>query len=1031
MKRGSIAVVAALVTAVVLVVGAATPQVALAAPETFSTPALPEGNARLVDAAVRDLLGRPSTDADHERWTERLDDGSLRRSAFAADVARTPEWTRVVVSDLYVKILGRPAEPAGRDFWADRLVRGQRTADLAADLYASAEFFNAAGGTVEGYVEAVYQNILERAADAEGKAYWVARLGSGSRKPIARSFFLTVESNAKRVDVLYAKLLDRAPDAGGRTYWAQRLVREDDIALAGLLTASQEYFAAAQTRSSGGSATTVAGAVVYVRPALTALTALTIAGDGSGSVTLAAGTALPAGGTPIVASDPTNPPGFALGRVRSVTGRTVAFDAAELDDVFSQLDVSSSVEVPATLGVDPDLATRAVGCKGAFGVGLEPSVTIGQVRPDARLSVGPTGFTTKVVVEVSPDIRLKIASANLSGSCDLASITLQAFVPVGPIPVPVAFGSIGLGVKAQVAWTGLNTTFSSKLRCQAGFEATNTSSRVIRTCAVTELRRPTFAPTAEGTAFVGAFIKPRVGIGFHTGLNVAMYGEVAGFEARGDSARTPWATVDLVADTSIGAEAELGWFNPSWEWATNRVFSQRLWQSTGAAPQPTPLAITTSSLPQGVVGQPYSATLTATGGRGARTWSATGLPAGLSISTAGTITGTPTAPWSGTASASVRDSTGTVTRALGLTVTARTVGRVSRVTTGANGPSTPTISGDGRWLAYSTYVSGASVSSPAIFLLDRTTGAATQVTPSGVLAVESTLSTDGRYLAYTREAGTSPGDTGFLTDVFVYDRVTATTRRITTGDLSSAAPSISGDGRYVTFHSMARNLIAGAPVQGDVRAEVYVWDRSTLRTTRVTNGSESTQYPRISRDGRTIAFSSAVPFVAGDSGRSWDIYTWSTQGGQTTRVTRATESVGYQDAAISADGSTMAFFAHRSPGFVRGPLMLWTATGGVRQVLASGGDIFNRPEVSDDGTQVSFHSEDADLVVGDDNGHQDVFVWDARTSRVRRATDGNDDSHSPSISGDGRFVVFVSAAEDLVPGQSPVYSEVYLWDRDG
>ncbi len=77
----------------------------------------------------------------------------------------------------------------------------------------------------------------------------------------------------------------------------------------------------------------------------------------------------------------------------------------------------------------------------------------------------------------------------------------------------------------------------------------------------------------------------------------------------------------------------------------------------GASSVPAPLAISTTTLPAGTVGTAYSTTLAATGGVPPYTWSASGLPGGLSLSSAGTISGTPTASGSFSASITVLDST--------------------------------------------------------------------------------------------------------------------------------------------------------------------------------------------------------------------------------------------------------------------------------------------------------------------------------------------------------------------------------------
>lgn len=216
----------------------------------------PAADRCFLEAAYVDLLGRPPTTAEVTSWQARLAAGTSRTQV-ALELARTQEWARVVVTGLYQQVLGRPTDPGGREFWAARLVAGERTADLAAQLYASNEFYREAGGTNRAYVAEVYRNILQREADAAGLAYWVGRLDGGApRTTIARQFFLTIESNGRRVDALYRRLLGRASEAAGRAYWAERLVTEDDIALAGLLVGSAEYYRLAQVGSPISTTTT-------------------------------------------------------------------------------------------------------------------------------------------------------------------------------------------------------------------------------------------------------------------------------------------------------------------------------------------------------------------------------------------------------------------------------------------------------------------------------------------------------------------------------------------------------------------------------------------------------------------------------------------------------------------------------------------------------------------------------------------------------------------------------------------------------
>jgi hypothetical protein len=94
--------------------------------------------------------------------------------------------------------------------------------------------------------------------------------------------------------------------------------------------------------------------------------------------------------------------------------------------------------------------------------------------------------------------------------------------------------------------------------------------------------------------------------------------------------------------------------------------------------------------------------------------------------------------------------------------------------------------------------------------------------------------------------------------------------------------------------------------------------------------------------------------------------------------------------------------------------------------------------ISDDGRAVAFFSDAADLVRGDTNDAEDVFLWRAgRPCEVQLVSGGrhggpaHGDSYWPAISGDGRSVAFVSTAADLVAGDTNDRSDVFVWSRGG
>jgi hypothetical protein len=198
-----------------------------------------------VDAVYRDLLQRPAGANEQAFWHEQLRAG-LPRGEFTLALSRSPEWTGVVIDGLYRQVFARAADPSGRAYWSDLVSRGLRVAEVASHFYGSDEWFRAApptggGGTVGGWVDGLYRRILGREADAN-RAYWIDQVNAGvNRKTVSSAFYLSIESNARRVDELYRTLLDRPSDQAGRDYWARQLVTVDDIRLAALLTASDEY----------------------------------------------------------------------------------------------------------------------------------------------------------------------------------------------------------------------------------------------------------------------------------------------------------------------------------------------------------------------------------------------------------------------------------------------------------------------------------------------------------------------------------------------------------------------------------------------------------------------------------------------------------------------------------------------------------------------------------------------------------------------------------------------------------------------
>jgi Tol biopolymer transport system component len=331
-----------------------------------------------------------------------------------------------------------------------------------------------------------------------------------------------------------------------------------------------------------------------------------------------------------------------------------------------------------------------------------------------------------------------------------------------------------------------------------------------------------------------------------------------------------------------------------------------------------------------------------------------------------------------------------------------------------------------------------------------------------------TLSHTGRFIAFHSNApGLVPGDTGNKLDVFVRDRALGTLERVS---LSSAGvipnahcdfPSISADGRYVVFRSSANNL---DPVDDDVAQDIYLHDRHAGTTTLMSKASDGSavsfghsSYPEISADGVYVAFESQnIKLVSDDSNGMVDIFVHNRITGITERVNlmnvsppppnvnQATAHSYY--ASISGDGRYVAFASEalnlvtadtngRMDVFVRDRLLNTTKRISVSSAGVQGDDNSSLPALSADGTVIAFESTASNLVAGDTNGTNDVFVHHLATGVTERVSvssagvQGNLFSQNADVSHDGRYVTFNSGASNLVAGDTNGEGDIFVHDR--
>ncbi len=261
---------------------------------------------------------------------------------------------------------------------------------------------------------------------------------------------------------------------------------------------------------------------------------------------------------------------------------------------------------------------------------------------------------------------------------------------------------------------------------------------------------------------------------------------------------------------------------------------------------------------------------------------------------------------------------------------------------------------------------------------------------------------DGRFVVYVSSESTlvTPNAPGY--QIYLYDRTFHTTELISMsnngayGNSSSDYPTISNDGCRVVFESYSTNLVAG--VIGN--ENIFVRDRCIYpQQTRLVSanasgnpGNGQSTDSRISGNGRYVAFMTYATNIGNSSGA----------------VVRKKLDTGAIDlVSVKADSS-----------------------------LGSG----NKPDISYDGSRIVFWS----YLFNDSLTNWDIYLWDELSASVSRVSTGSSGElqvsplgsisgiHSPGISGNGRYVAFVTGFDTGTPSLTPEggngYYQVYVKD---
>lgn len=335
----------------------------------------------------------------------------------------------------------------------------------------------------------------------------------------------------------------------------------------------------------------------------------------------------------------------------------------------------------------------------------------------------------------------------------------------------------------------------------------------------------------------------------------------------------------------------------------------------------------------------------------------------------------------------------------------------------------PAVNADGCVIAFKSYASNLVDNDRNdkvdVFTFDRAAGSLTERAPLRPATGSSgnpndnsfppSLNAEGSLVAFASLANNlTPGDFNSDADVFVYDRPAQMTSILTLreeGELGGGAPdlppSLSGDGRFLVFSASSEKIVDN---DGNQANDVFAYDRDTQQTELISVATTGSSQGRpanrasnggvISSDGCWVAFySDANNVVPADRNDVRDVFLRNRCAGSTQRV------------SVASDGSE-ANAASQAAGFL--------------------------PGISGDGQLVVFSSDASNLDAGDDNGVADVFLRDVANQTTRRLSvgtngeSGNAASQYPALSADGRFVVFQSAASNLVEGDNNGLVDVFV-----
>jgi hypothetical protein len=210
-------------------------------PSNATTP-----NQRFISQVYIDLLGRVVDSGGLAAWTNQLTLGVARSQVvLAIETSPANEFRVEEVQQLYQRYLHRNADPTGQTNSVALLANGGTIQQLAAALASSNEFFQNSGSTNTGFLQALYQDALQRPIDPAALAFESAGLANGNftRGQLALFVVTSMEANQNLVELVYTDFLHRAADPQGLAFNTQTLANGATFEqLVAFVMGSPEFF---------------------------------------------------------------------------------------------------------------------------------------------------------------------------------------------------------------------------------------------------------------------------------------------------------------------------------------------------------------------------------------------------------------------------------------------------------------------------------------------------------------------------------------------------------------------------------------------------------------------------------------------------------------------------------------------------------------------------------------------------------------------------------------------------------------------